>query len=183
MTGNVIYGLLDPRTQECRYIGKSINAHARFKRHVSKTQLLGRTHKECWIASLVRDGLLPKLVVLEAFASEEDLNSGERFWIAQAVGLGWRLTNGTKGGDGTFTKAQRDLVAAWRRGRKHSIETRAKMSVAIRAANAKLPADVRLRIAAAVAEANKRRVYTAEMRKRISDAQRRRCLREGRRLR
>jgi len=76
------------------------------------------THLRNWIGSLRAQGLVPEVIVLEQFSSNEDLAAGECFWIAQGRGLGWALINLTRGGDGLS-------------GFSHSAVTRAKLSRAL----------------------------------------------------
>lgn len=106
-----IYALIDPRNNECRYVGKSVRVKARYHRHCNP-QDDNKTHSACWVRSLLP--LKPKLVILEEVASEHWVEA-EQFWIAYMKGLGARLTNLTVGGEGVL-------------GIKVGEETRAKMS-------------------------------------------------------
>lgn len=97
----IIYALVDPRTGEIRYIGKSSSGVRRPRLHTAPSHLKEeRTHKANWVRLLLSLGLKPGIQILEEFSSETDLNDAECFWIAQGRGLGWRLTNATKGGEG-----------------------------------------------------------------------------------
>jgi len=110
-------------------------------------------HVTRWIRQLVDARITPQIRVLEEVA-REDLDTAERFWISQARGLGWPLTNLTKGGFGTYgwhhtadakerirrgnlkkiiTDDTRAKLRALNLGKKHgphSAETRAKISAA-----------------------------------------------------
>lgn len=105
-----IYALIDPRNNECRYVGKTVDLKARFNRHCN-LDLNNKTHSACWIRSI--KPLRPKLVVLEE--AKEDWVEAEMFWIAYMKSLGARLTNISHGGEGPL-------------GIKVSAETRLKMS-------------------------------------------------------
>lgn len=112
----LIYALVDPRTDEVRYIGKSTRGLSRPKDHLKLSVLNGsKTYKNSWILHLLALGLKPKIQILEVFDSDEDLSDAECFWIAQGRGLGWRLTNLTKGGDGAtgcvFSEERRRKVS------------------------------------------------------------------------
>src|SRR5689334_22004216 len=114
----LIYGLVDPRTDAVRYIGKSCSGISRPKVHSMSSSLQQRGHKVNWVRSLVALNLKPTIRVLEEFSAVADLNDAECFWIAQGRGLGWPLTNLTKGGEGTT-------------GCIVSAETRAKLAAAM----------------------------------------------------
>lgn len=117
----LIYGLVDPRTQEIRYVGKSCSGLNRPKVHGCRCRVAkDRTHKGRWIAGLQAKGLTFSVVVLEECQHPEDLFAAERRWIAHGRAQGWRLTNLTDGGEGAI-------------GMRHSAETRAKIGQKSRA--------------------------------------------------
>ena len=91
-----IYGLTDPRTQQLRYVGKSHNPTKRKRGHLKDP---ARTHKACWIRSLLKEDLAPEVIILEEVhrASWED---AEKWWIAYFRSIGADLTNATSGGEG-----------------------------------------------------------------------------------
>lgn len=103
-TPSYIYALVDPRTDEIRYVGKSSDPHRRFDEHVKREGY--NRHKQNWIRQLERLGLAPELVVLEE--CNGDWQERERFWIAYGFSEGWPLTNIGSGGEGNDS-------AAWRR--------------------------------------------------------------------
>lgn len=113
----LIYGLIDPRTGGIRYIGKSCSGMKRVRRHGRER---GRTLRHRWLTQLQDLGLQHGVVILETFTRGEDLALAERFWISQGQAMKWNLVNGTKGEGGGML------------GRRHSAETRAKMSAASR---------------------------------------------------
>lgn len=134
----LVYALIDPRNDLVRYIGKSTTGMRRPRSHKYLSNLRNeKTHKANWIRSLVHQGLQPAITVLETFDSEASLSDAERFWIAQGRGLGWHLTNATKGGDGStgYTKSAetRAKIGAKARGRVLSAEARVNMSLASKA--------------------------------------------------
>jgi len=94
-----IYALVDPRTDLIRYVGVTFRGKRRFNEHMSRALKGGKTHRDCWIRSLIFVGLRPIYQVLET-----------------GMGAGWQdaeirliashrttsdLCNHTDGGDGT----------------------------------------------------------------------------------
>lgn len=111
-----IYALIDPRTDEVRYIGKALRPTERFSGHIRDCRKHPRTQ---WIQGLRRNGLVPKLSILEGPC--EDWSTAEKKWIAHYLSQGARLTNLTDGGEGVGTYG-------WWLGKKMSAEARKKMS-------------------------------------------------------
>ena len=139
-----IYGLVDPRDGRVRYIGKTSVGLKRPKSHLKPS---GDTYKDRWVRSLRRVGAIFKIRILESVEHEEDLNAAERKWITHFRGLYGRvLTNRTEGGDGGAMPP--DIRAAHSRrmkdrkppitGKKHSEESRRKMSLAAKRRWAKM---------------------------------------------
>jgi hypothetical protein len=87
-----IYGLVDPRTNQIRYIGQtSQHAAVRLEGHVSKKG--DNREKECWIAELRRLSLKPTTVILEYVISYESALETEAGWIRMGLSFGWPLLN------------------------------------------------------------------------------------------
>lgn len=152
MSPFLIYGLADPRTDAVRYIGKSSSGLKRPRRHSLPGCLRAdQTYKGNWIRSLLAAGLQPKTVVLEECAADA-LCDAECFWIAQARGLGWSLTNLTKGGDGTPgrvpSREQVEATAIKNRGRKRTAAQRRALSEAHK--GIVIPPDQRAQMAASI---------------------------------
>lgn len=93
-----IYILLDPETQQVRYVGKANNVSQRFKAHLNKARK-HQKHKSNWINSLKRKGLKPIIEVIDV-VSIEDWIFWETYWISQFKSWGFKLLNYTLGGDG-----------------------------------------------------------------------------------
>lgn len=127
-----IYALADPRTGEVRYVGKAVDPVRRLQQHLTRFQLTTyRSQKNSWLLSLLDAGVTPTLHVLE-LVDHQDANAAEIRWIAKAIEMGGRLTNGTAGGDGgaiTDPDAKARIRAA-HLGSKASDDTKKKMSVA-----------------------------------------------------
>lgn len=132
----LIYALVDPRTKEWRYIGKSSSGLRRPKDHAKASELKreAHIHKTRWIQSLINLGLKYEILVLEEFENNENLYEAEHEWITEAKRIGVRLTNHSNGGSGMTgyrhtaeTKARLSLTS---KGRVVSEETRLKISIA-----------------------------------------------------
>jgi len=91
-----IYLLEDPNVPNKGYVGKSNNPENRLKGHL-KGAILGKTRIYRWLNSLLKDGYLPKLKILEL---ADDWKEGECRWIKLLKEDGWDLMNHTSGGDG-----------------------------------------------------------------------------------
>lgn len=90
-----IYGLIDPRTNNIRYVGKTKNSlQHRLKQHLSETPERN-THKSNWIKSLKKEDLTPIIVQLDV-CDETNWVEKEQYWISVFTDL----TNLTAGGDG-----------------------------------------------------------------------------------
>jgi group I intron endonuclease len=97
-----IYALIDPTTNEVRYVGKSVNPKRRYYEHKKLTDK--NSHKSNWIKKLKSVGITPDLKILEE-CTMETWESREIYWISQYD----NLTNGTIGGnDGRFTPEVRE---------------------------------------------------------------------------
>jgi hypothetical protein len=93
---NSIYALIDPLTDECRYIGKTrMGLHARLANHLGCKKALYSSH---WIHGLKGQGYAPDVIELESGLSESEWPEAEQFWIAYFKMIGARLTNYTIGG-------------------------------------------------------------------------------------
>lgn len=95
----LIYGLFDPRTEACRYIGRSSSGLHRPRQHTNRARRES-SHKSRWICQLLDMGLAPVVRVLQECSSPEELSPAEVLWITKARSLGWPLTNLTDGGEG-----------------------------------------------------------------------------------
>lgn len=92
-----IYGLIDPVTEQVRYVGKSQRPRERLANHLNERKPCHRTN---WLQSLKRQGLRPKLVILAEVYPIAPWQPAEQAWIQYAREQGWPLTNSTDGGDG-----------------------------------------------------------------------------------
>lgn len=113
-----IYGLIDPITNELRYVGKTVNINRRYKRHINEVNL-HNSHKDRWIRKLLNNNHIPEIIVIDLVKTNE-WQYWEIFYIEYFKFLGCNLTNGTKGGDEPPST----------KGRKHSEISKLKMSEA-----------------------------------------------------
>ena len=126
-----IYALLDPVTQQVRYIGKTIRLKERLANQCNERS---RTHRCYWIQGLLAQGLKPEQVILETLPDGSEWEWREMFWIAKGRQLQWPLVNATSGGDGVKNLApesRQRIVKAWI-GRKHRPESLIKIGQASR---------------------------------------------------
>jgi len=122
-----IYALTDPKTEEVRYIGKTLrDLPERYTEHIGAAEQGARGYKYDWIRNLLSKGLEPGLSVLEIVFTPNDWQEREKWWIAFARGLGYRLTNVCDGGEGIRLFGEDNPFY----GHKHTIESRHKMSEA-----------------------------------------------------
>lgn len=91
--------MADPRTDEVRYVGMTFRQRQRFNEHLSKARKGGKTHRDCWIRSLLAAGVHPVVTVVQEGA-DDGWQEAERSWIAHYRPMG-RLVNHTDGGEGT----------------------------------------------------------------------------------
>ena len=97
----LIYALIDPRTNEIRYIGKTIFASSRrLKQHTSASNRNKNNHRSHWLNSMHNDSVIPEIVELCYPETMNELNETEKFLIAFGREIGLPLTNTTIGGDG-----------------------------------------------------------------------------------
>lgn len=89
-----IYGLVDPRDDKVKYVGKTVELKERFRTHIRECRK-SNSPKNFWIAHLLLLGLEPELLVIEV-CEDSKWKERERFWIAHYPDL----KNCTLGGDG-----------------------------------------------------------------------------------
>jgi hypothetical protein len=86
-----IYVLIDPRTGDIRYVGRTVRPKRRLSQHLAMRDR-DQAPRAVWIRSLVRQGYLPLLEVVQAvpvdFCAE-----AEAYWIDHFRSLGCALLN------------------------------------------------------------------------------------------
>ena len=163
-----IYGLVDPRTDAVRYIGKTKNGLKRPRMHGLPSRLKkDKTYKANWIREILTLGLTYTIRVLEEVPIA-DLCSAEQTWITFGLEAGWPLTNLTRGGEGlhghVFTAEHRAKISMANRGRKLTEAHR--KAISVQARGRKLTPEQRLKFT------NLGRTASAETRALIGQAHR-----------
>ena len=92
-----IYALIDPRSDEIRYIGKSVDPDMRYQQHLNESAV--NNGKIAWIEELQNEGHKPLLEILE-LTTENEWAERERWWIKRGLEFGWNLLNIKSGGSG-----------------------------------------------------------------------------------
>lgn len=116
----VIYNLFDPRNFELRYVGYTKNLPDRFWAHIDQRNKL-HSHKNHWLKNLVELGFLPICIPTLECDTVQEIKDYEVRCIAH-FGKTFRLTNGTKGGDGSV-------------GIQFSLESKRQLSKSLRETN------------------------------------------------
>lgn len=143
-----IYILIDPRTNEIRYVGKSIRPHERLTNHMNDKSECHRTH---WLRELKAIGLRPRIEIVETLQGDWPWQDSERIWIAKLKHMGARLVNNTSGGDGApdLPPETRERIRQASIGRRPTAEQKAR-AVASRAANYRVSDETRRKHSAAM---------------------------------
>jgi hypothetical protein len=85
-----IYGLFDPRTNVCRYVGQTVQPLShRLCQHLRTS---GNSSREKWIAELDKHGYEPTIRLLQEVEYQE-LTQAEGWWINHLRSFGVPLTN------------------------------------------------------------------------------------------
>jgi len=93
-----IYSLSHPITNEIRYIGKTVEVLGeRLRKHLQRKD---ETYRYYWIKSLLKDGLKPKIELIDE-CCEDDWRWCEKYWIEQFKCWGFRLVSMCDGGLGS----------------------------------------------------------------------------------
>lgn len=97
-----IYTLEHPISKEIRYIGfTSMALNIRLNSHIYEARNTRiNTKNSCWIKSLLKKGLKPKIELLDEF--NDNWQFWEQYWISQFKAWGFKLTNLTIGGEGNI---------------------------------------------------------------------------------
>lgn len=113
------YTLTDPRENEIRYVGKTINPSSRKSLHFTGK---GKTHCANWIKNLLEDGLVPIMEIIDEITTDvhEEWMEKERYWIKLHRDMGCPLTNLADGGAGTpgikHTEEYKAMMSSLRSG-------------------------------------------------------------------
>lgn len=134
---STIYALVDPRKkEEYRYVGKTVQKLSqRLSGHVYEAgKPDSHTYKTHWIRKLLREGVKPQIIKLETIDVEIDCER-EIYWISRLKKKGYKLTNGTEGGEVAYPGERSHMFGktgkdATMYGKHHSEKTKRQMSEA-----------------------------------------------------
>jgi transcriptional regulator with XRE-family HTH domain len=94
IAGYYVYGIKDPRNDELRYIGKTVNnIEVRLHQHLSSNQLKKDCSKNNWLKEVLAANQRPMIYVIEKCENEGELSSREQYWIRHHLHQGCKLTN------------------------------------------------------------------------------------------
>jgi len=129
-----LYALYDPRSPGViRYVGwTSKTPQKRFGDHIREARFHGGNYRLNWMRSLLGDGVSPEMVVV-ATCEVGEAPALEIALISAFRGRGYKLVNGTDGGDGApgyaHSEETKAKIGAARRGTRHTEEAKKKMSI------------------------------------------------------
>lgn len=150
----LIYGLIDPRTNQLRYVGKTVKSEAqRLSTHVWHARFFKRRrYVLAWIKGVLDDGYQPEIFTIETVPVGGDWIEAEKFWIVYFRSIGADLCNLTDGGEGALgakaSEARKQQLRDQWAGDAHPTRGKpmpAHVREAIGKANAKYRADPRWR--------------------------------------
>jgi hypothetical protein len=123
-----VYGLASSADGKIRYVGQTAgDLSVRHKGHLVSAKRFPQRHRSKWIKSVLADGELVTVFVIESDAVE---NEAEIRWISWYKRHGAQLVNGTDGGEGTcghdVSKGAREKLRVANLGKKQSEETKQK---------------------------------------------------------
>lgn len=98
MQTTFIYGLICPKTNQIKYIGKADDVKRRLRQHVYQSKY-SDNNKNIWIRNLIVENFKPEIEVLDE-VSIEDWGYWEDFWINYYKNIGSLLLNEMDGGHG-----------------------------------------------------------------------------------
>jgi hypothetical protein len=138
----VVYALLDKRSGEVKYVGKTQDPQGRFRDHQC-TLPSNMTYCAHWIRKIGPENLGFKVLEEVLPNGPETLEEAEIRWIAYGRAQGWNLTNLTTGGEGApghghppwnkgktgvYSKETQEKRSHSLQGRVFTIEHRVKLS-------------------------------------------------------
>ena len=99
-----IYVLIDPITHKIRYIGRTkCSLNTRLNGHLSKSRFK-KTHKDCWIQSLLKKGIIPKIKIFKKIIGWNESYQYEKNLISKCLNHGFDLVNSDDRGEGGVNK-------------------------------------------------------------------------------
>lgn len=135
METTFIYALLEPGTQQIRYVGKSDRPKSRFSFHIHHSKTF-KSHLGNWLSKLETQGKIPDMEILEEVPKNQ-WGFWEREYIRVFRAIGFDLVNETEGGEGVGSGKENHMFGRTGRthpffGKTHSQEAREKMRATLR---------------------------------------------------
>ena len=117
-----IYGIVNPITNELRYIGQTVNFNKRKSEHLYRAKTLKSSwYLYNWINSMLSDNIKPEFIIIDE-VSIESLDYWEIFYISYFKSIGCNLTNYASGGNSrggyNHTQEFKDYLSNKYKGRK-----------------------------------------------------------------
>lgn len=94
--GHSVYHLIDPITNQVKYVGKSTNPKRRYTQHLSKLDSQ-QTPKRTWLEGLFARGMQPILKVVSNHASETEARDREQLELNAHRSTALNIHNPGKG--------------------------------------------------------------------------------------
>ena len=117
-----IYRLIDPKTNETRYIGQTGDLSRRYNDHVCDCLNIKNkkyhTHKSNWIRNLISNDLLPIIEVIEECDGLDQSNIREKYYIEKFHNEGCKLTNSYVSDVTEFSIETRKKMSSAKKGKK-----------------------------------------------------------------
>lgn len=124
-----IYAVLDPDSNDVRYVGKTYRTlYRRLTEHLLDCKKKSHTHAGRWFAKMRRNGIRPVVFLLETVPAGGDWQKAEAYWIRRFRQKEKRLVNATDGGEGRSgwhmpEESRLRIAAALRTGSHFNCET------------------------------------------------------------
>ncbi len=119
-----IYGLVDPRTEQIRYVGQTKDIKRRLRNHLNDAKRGVKSHKHSWIRKLLVEKVKPKITVIEK-CNSRNADEREEYWIVYYRETEAGLTNQTDGGYGARgyvrTEEEKGEISKRMKGNKHGL--------------------------------------------------------------
>jgi hypothetical protein len=108
-----IYILIDPITNEVRYVGKTEKKLIyRLSGHICESiKSEKKSHRSSWIKGLLAKNTRPIIELLDEIDYTDDWGWLEIYWINQLKAWGFRLTNMSDGGEGSNYGISKRIVS------------------------------------------------------------------------
>lgn len=117
-----IYALLDPTTNQIKYIGQTNNIERRFNDHLSSSlnekSDSYNTYKARWIRKLLSNNIKPIIQIVEECENLEQSNLKERFHIEKLTNEGHKLTNSYVSDVTEFSLETKEKMSNAKKGKK-----------------------------------------------------------------